>query len=170
LILEDWMIRRVLLVLALSILSVSAFAEDSSRRDAVHFGDSIVVHEDETMRDTVCFFCSVEAEGNVRDVVVFFGSARVGGSANDVVVFGGNTELRANASIHDAVVMGGHLRVEQGTTIRGDRVVFPPAILLVPLLACALVVYLLVLLGRRMFGHPRRQVVYVAAPPAPPRP
>lgn len=39
-------------------------------------------------RDVACFFCSVEADGDVRDVAVFFGNAKLRGSALGDVAHG----------------------------------------------------------------------------------
>ncbi len=140
----------------------AASPEISSRRDAVHFGENIAVHEDDAVRDAVCFFCSVEGAGDMRDIVVFFGNAKLAGSARDVVVFGGAVRLGSQATTHDVVLMGGRLFAAPGSAIRGDRVVFPPVFLLIPLLGLALLVWLVVMLLRWLFTRNPRRVVYVA--------
>lgn len=137
-------------------------ASTDSQNAAVHFGDNIVVRQEDAMRDAVCFFCSVDARGSVHDVVVFFGNTRLAGQANDVVVFGGNVRLGPDASTDDIVLMGGRLFAESGSTVRGDRVIFPPVILLIPLLVLALAIYLIVILLRYLFTRDKRRVVYVA--------
>ena len=144
----------VLLVMS-SLLITPAHAE----QDRVQFGSGIHVAKDDSIKDAVCFFCSVDAEGTVNgDVVVFFGSVHIAGQARrDVVNFFGTTTVDENASIgqdlvnffggvrlgenarvaKDVVVMFGGLRADDSATIHGDRVVQPAWIFWVPLMLLA---------------------------------
>lgn len=155
--------KRALLVLALALFAIAAplRAEDNDR---VSFFNDIHVGQDDAVSDVVCFFCSVDMRGSSGDIVVFFGDIHSDGRSGDNVLFGGTVQLGDNASPHDVVVMGGRLLASPNTTIRGDRVVFPFAFLLVPLLTVALIVWGFVWLLRAIFGN-RRRVVYVPVQP-----
>ncbi len=153
----------LLAMLALA-LSLPALAQQSSGRDAVQFGQKIIVHADDRARDLVCFLCSAQIDGSARDIVVFFGDLNVTGEVNDVVVFGGDAIVAPNGSLHDLVVMGGRLRADPNAVLRGNHVVFPPIILLVPLLVFAGISFLIVMLIRRLFLTKPQRVIYTAPP------
>ena len=159
------MLQRWLAISAVALFTISSsFAQGSSSADdgIAHFGSDIVVHQGDPVRDVACFFCSVEADGDVGDVAVFFGNATLRGSAQDVAVFGGNTRLGGASSVDDVAVFGGHLLNVPGSVVRGSRAVFPPIVLLIPLLVLAFFVWLIVMLLRWLFTRNPRRVIYVA--------
>jgi hypothetical protein len=159
-------------------------------KDAVQFGDNIVVPEGQSVHDAVCFFCSVNAKGDIdhdvvvffgnvhiahqsrHDVVVFFGSIRTEADAaigHDVVNFFGNVHLGENVTVgNDLVVMFGGLHAADSANITGTRFAQPIWVFWTPLLVLGLVITLIV---REIRACRRRQ--YFAAygyPPMPPQP
>ena len=159
-------------------------------KDAVQFGDNIVVAEGQSIHDAVCFFCSVNARGDIdhdvvvffgnvhiahqsrHDVVVFFGSLRTDDNAaigHDVVNFFGNVHLGENVTVgNDLVVMFGGLRAADSANITGTRFAQPVWVFWTPLLVLGLIIVLVV---REIRAFRRRQ--YLAAygyPPMPPQP
>jgi hypothetical protein len=158
-------VRRVILALLMSVLCCGAAFAHSGDNDHVRFGSDIRVGQDDTAGDLVCFFCSVEVDGRAGDTVVFFGDVRVNGTANDVVLFGGTLDIGDNAEVHDPVVMGGRIHASSAASIKGERVVFPEIVLLVPLVIVGLMVWFLVWLLRSLFGTRKQRVVYVTQRP-----
>ena len=68
------LLSALLLFSALLLASTPAHAD----KDAVQFGSNIVVPEGQSVHDAVCFFCSVNAKGDIdHDVVVFFGNVHI---------------------------------------------------------------------------------------------
>ena len=111
-----------LFVLLTAVLARPARADS----DTVEFGSSIDVHDKETVHDAVCFFCSVNLDGEARgDIVVFFGSVHINGRAHhDVVNFFGNVTVGNDASIgHDLVNFFGSVRLGDNVTVGKDTVV-----------------------------------------------
>ncbi|MBS1806074.1 MAG: hypothetical protein JST28_22245 [Acidobacteria bacterium] len=165
-----------LLASSLLIASTPARAD----KDAVQFGSNINVAEGRSIHDAVCFFCSVNAKGDIdhdvvvffgnvhiahqssHDVVVFFGSVRVDDDAaigHDLVNFFGTTHLGENASVGgDAVVMFGGMSAADSVNIAGSRVAQPIWVFWTPLIVLGLVISLIV---REVRSHRRRQ--YYAA-------
>jgi len=135
-------------------------------QDAVQFGTNIYVARDATVHDAVCFFCSVDVEGQVTgDVVVFFGDIHLAGIAtNDVVNFFGKVTVDDNMSIgkdlvsffgvtrlgenvsvgKDMVAMFGSVHAPESVLVGNDRVVQPGWILFGPLIVVGLIVFLIV--------------------------
>jgi len=180
-----------LLASALLIASTPARAD----KDAVQFGSNINVAEGHSIHDAVCFFCSVNAKGDIdHDVVVFFGNVHIAHqSSHDVVVFFGSvhadddavighdlvnffgtTHLGENVSVGgDAVVMFGGMSAADSANIAGSRVAQPIWVFWTPLIVLGLIVSLIV---REVRSYRRRQ--YFAAygypgvqpPPPPPQP
>jgi hypothetical protein len=162
-------------------------------KDAVQFGSNIVIPEGQSVRDAVCFFCSVNAKGSVdHDLVVFFGNAHIAReSRHDVVVFFGNVHAADNASIgHDVVNFFGTVRLGENVSVGGDAVAMfgglhaadsvqiagsrfsqPIWIFWAPLLLFGLIVTLIV---REIRAWRHRQFVaaygYPPMPPQPPAP
>jgi hypothetical protein len=142
----------LLLTVALSLAPVAAFAD----RDAVQFGSDIHVAKDGSVHDAVCFFCSVDAQGEIKgDVVVFFGNVRIAGRADhdvvnffgkvktedDVVIGGdlvsmfGTIRMGENGSVgKDMVAMFGAIQAPDSVTVAGNRVAQPLWVFLGPLL------------------------------------
>lgn len=169
---------RCLLIAAFAASAIPAHAD----RDAVQFGSNINVSRDGSVDDAVCFFCSVNAQGQVKgDIVVFFGNVHIASRANhDVVTFFGKVTAEDNASIgddlvslfgsvrlgenasvrKDLVVMFGTLHAPGSIAVGGDRVVEPPWIFWGPLLLVLLVIFVIVheyrAYRRRLFlrGYP----------------
>ena len=172
-----------LLLVALAFVPASARAS----RDAVQFGSNISVPRDSSVRDAVCFFCSVLVDGTVEgDTVVFFGNVRIAGQArHDVVNFFGSVRAEENASIgHDLVSFFGNIRLGESASVGrdmvvmfgtvnsadsvivgGDRVVQPAWIFWVPLLVVGLLIIIVV---REIRSRRRRQ--FLSGYPFPPPP
>jgi hypothetical protein len=148
--------RWLSLAAVLIMLAAPAWAAN----DEVQFGSSIKVPKGQSIHDAVCFFCSVQVDGELTgDIVSFFGDVRVNGTANhdvvnffgtvtvadgasirhDVVNFFGGLRLGDDASVgKDAVVMFGQLRQADSANIGGNRVVRPGWIFWMPLLLVSL--------------------------------
>jgi len=155
-------------------------------QDAVQFFGNIDVTPDQPIKDAVCFFCSVRADGNVNgDIVVFFGNVRLNGVAHhDVVSFFGNVSAADNSAIggdlvsffgsvrlgenvsvrKDVVAMFGVVHAPSSVSIGHDRVMFSPWIFFGPLLVIFLVLFLIV---HEVRVHRMRQ--YPQNYPLPPR-
>jgi hypothetical protein len=149
------------LVLAAAALAMGTPAE--AERDIVHFADAINIPAGATVRDAVCFFCTVNIDGAVEgDVVSFFGDVHVNGQAHrDVVNFFGDVKVADHAIVgrdlvnffgevklgeavsidHDLVVMFGGLETKPSDTFGGDQVVEPGWLFWGPflLIACGVV-------------------------------
>jgi hypothetical protein len=152
----------LLLATAVVLFAMPARAE----RDAVQFGSRIHIPVGSTADDVVCFFCSVNVEGEVNgDVVVFFGNIQISGSANhDVVNFFGNISANTGVSIgedlvsffgrvrlgdnvsvgKDLVAIFGTLHAPSSVNIGNDRVVWPGWLFFGPLFVIGLIVFVLV--------------------------
>lgn len=178
-----------LLAMALLLSAAPARAD----KDAVQFGSNINVAEGHTLHDAVCFFCSVNAKGDIdhdvvvffgnvhiahqsnHDVVVFFGSIRADDDAvigHDLVNFFGSTHLGENVSVGgDAVVMFGGLRAADSVSIAGSRVAQPIWVFWTPLIVLGLIVTLIV---HEVRSYRRRQYIaaygYAPVPPPPTQP
>lgn len=167
--------ERLIFTIALLILAGWMATPARAAEDIVHFGSSIHVPKGATIQDAVCFFCSVNVQGDVDgDMVVFFGSVNLEGNANhdvvvffgdvktandtrigdDLVNFFGSVQLGENSTVgQDAVVMFGDLRT-QSASIGGDRVVFPGWIFWVPFLFVCFGISFIV---REIRGHHYRR-------------
>jgi hypothetical protein len=166
---------------------VAAAAPARANSDAVHFGSNIYVGPNSAVHDAVCFFCSVNVEGEVKgDVVVFFGTVHVAGSADhdvvnffggvsaddgasigrDMVSFFGAVRLGENASIgHDLVAMMGSYDAADSASVGGDRVTFPGWGIDVPLIVMVAVLFFIF----REYLHWRRRRYFHDYPFYPPR-
>ena len=167
------------LLLLLCLLSfVFAVKPAHADRDAVQFGNKIHVARDTSVHDAVCFFCDVDAEGEVKgDVVVFFGDIHLAGQAHhdvvnffgqlkaednvtigqDLVSFFGSVRLGENVSVgKDMVAFFGTLHAPESVTVGNDRVVQPGWVLFGPLIFLGLIVILIV---REFRGYRRRQLL-----------
>jgi hypothetical protein len=161
-----------LLGAALAAAATPAYAD----RDAVHFFSDIHVDPDATVHDAVCFFCSVENDGEVEgDTVVLFGNIHIAGKAdhdvvnffgevsadddsqigNDLVSFFGEIHLGQSVSVgRDMVSMFGFITAPESVSVGHDRVAMPFFILLAPLVLVGLIVILVV---REFRAYRRRQ-------------
>lgn len=180
------MFSAPLLFCALLLTAAPAHAN----KDAVQFGSNIVVPEGQSVHDAVCFFCSVNAKGDIdhdvvvffgnvhiahqskHDVVVFFGSVRTADDAaigHDVVNFFGNVHLGENVTVgNDLVVMFGGLQAADSANIQGNRVAQPIWVFWTPLVILGLIVSLIVREVRT--AHRRRYLAAYGYPPMPPQP
>jgi hypothetical protein len=182
------MLKQILTITLLG----AAFAAFSlpARADAddVHFFSDIRVAPGVNAHDTVCFFCSVNDEGEVHgDIVVFFGDIHIASKAdhdvvnffgsvsaddnaqigNDLVSFFGLTQLGQNASVgRDMVTMFGVVDAPESVNVGHDRVAFPFWILLIPFLLIGGVVALIVHEVRARRWH--RYMAQYPFPPPPP--
>ncbi len=184
------MTQRLLSGLLLASALLFAATPARADKDAVQFGSNIIVPEGHTIHDAVCFFCSVNAKGDIdhdvvvffgnvhiahqskHDVVVFFGTIRAEDDASighDMVNFFGSTRLGENVSVGgDAVVMFGSLHTADTVSIAGNRVAQPIWIFWTPLIVLGLIITLIV---HEVRAYRRRQ--YIAAygyAPMPPQP
>jgi len=151
--------KLMLFVVLAFFVSIPLRAEDNDR---VSFANDVHIGQDDAAGDIVCFFCSVQMDGSSGDVVVFFGDVSMNGTSSDNVVFGGTLHVGDNGAVHDAVVMGGRLIGSPNSVFKGDKVVFPPIFLLLPILVAGLMIWAIVWLLRQLFGN-RQKVVYVQA-------
>ena len=160
------MIKRILLLCLLAAAFAVAALPAHADRDAVQFGSNIHVARDSSVHDAVCFFCSVDAEGEVTgDIVVFFGGIHIAGAAHhDVVNFFGTVKVEDGVSIgqdlvsmfgsirlgenvsvgKDLVAMFGSVHAPNSVTVGNDRVVQPGWVLWIPLLVVGLIVIVIV--------------------------
>jgi hypothetical protein len=160
------MIQRSLVVSLLGAALAAAATPAYANQDAVQFGSDIHVAREATVHDAVCFFCSVNVEGEVQgDVVVFFGNIHLAGNANhdvvnffgkvtvedgvsirqDLVSFFGVIRLGENVSVgKDMVAMFGSVHAPESVTVGKDRVVQSSWILFGPLILVGLIVILIV--------------------------
>jgi hypothetical protein len=175
----------LLLLSALMLAATPAHAN----KDAVQFGSNIVVPEGQSVHDAVCFFCSVNAKGDIdhdvvvffgnvhiahqskHDVVVFFGSVRTEDDAaigHDVVNFFGNVHLGENVTVgNDLVVMFGGLRAADTANIVGNRIAQPIWVFWTPLIILGLIISLIVREVRA--SHRRRYFAAYGYPPGMPQ-
>jgi hypothetical protein len=188
------LLSALLFAAAILLSATPALAE----KDAVQFGSNINVAEGHSLHDAVCFFCSVNAKGDIdHDVVVFFGNVHIAHqSKHDVVVFFGTIRAEDDASIGhdmvnffgsthlgenvtvggDAVVMFGGLHTADTVNIAGSRVAQPIWIFWTPLIVLGLIVTLIVH-EVRSYRHRRYMAAYgypvppqAVRPPTPAQP
>ncbi len=129
------------LILAFALAATPAFAGSNDR---VNFAQRIVVDQDETTGDLVCFLCSIENHGTVQgDVVSFLGGVKSDGPIHgDLVSFLGNVSVTGTGSVGgEVVVIGGSLRKGEDARLGQDRVVFPAAIFLIPFIILAAIIW-----------------------------
>lgn len=160
------MTKRILPICLLAAAFVVAALPARADRDNVQFGSNIHVDRNASIHDAVCFFCSVNAEGEVNgDIVVFFGNVHIAGAAHhDVVNFFGSVTVEDGGSIgqdlvsmfgrirlgenvsigKDMVAMFGSVQAPDSVTVGNDRVVQPGWVLYVPLMVIALIVIVVV--------------------------
>lgn len=180
------------LAFASLLLALFALAATPARadRDAVQFGSNIVVPAGSSVHDAVCFFCSVNAEGDIdHDVVVFFGNIHIHGHSNhdvvsffgsiraddnatithDMVSFFGSIHLGENASVgNDMVAMFGGVHMADSATVAGNRVIQPGWVLWIPLMLLGGIVTLIVSEVRRRRRNAWLAMGYPYPPQAPP--
>jgi hypothetical protein len=139
-------------VLTIAVLAGTRSAAADDGQDRVSFGSRIVIGENESAGDVVCFFCSVEAHGKIQgDVVTFFGSVKsTGPIQGDVVSFLGDVALNEDASVGgDLVIFGGSLRKNLTAHIGQDQVIFPVVIFMAPILIFVGIIWGISVLFRR---------------------
>jgi hypothetical protein len=180
--------RRRFLAVCLFGAALAAVAAAPARadQDAVEFFGNINVTPDAPVHDAVCFFCNVNANGEVKgDIVVFFGNVRLDGQAHqDVVNFFGNVTAADNSSIggdlvsffgavrlgenvtvaRDMVAVFGSVHAPASASIGRDHVIFSPWIFFGPLLVIFLVIFVII---HEVRVHRQRQ--FAQAYPFPPR-
>jgi hypothetical protein len=122
--------------------------------DTVHFGQDLLVAQNQTFRNATCFLCSVEVTGRTTGGVrVFAGNVLISGSVGgDVLIFGGNLTLRNGARVGGRVfILGGRI---YSTNLHPLQTVFAPIIFLPLVLLVGVVVGCLIFLTRRMVRGP----------------
>ena len=184
------MTQRLFSAFLLASALVLAATPARAEKDRVQFGSNIVVPEGQSIHDAVCFFCSVNARGDIdHDVVVFFGNVHISHeSKHDVVVFFGTIHADDDAAIGhdlvnffgttrlgedvsvggDAVVMFGGLSAADSVNIAGNRVSQPVWIFWTPLIVLGLIITLIV---HEVRSYKRRRYFtaygYAPVPPQP---
>jgi len=173
--------NRILALFLLTSIFVFVSQPAFADRDTVQFGTNIHVGKDASAHDVVCFFCSVEAQGEVKgDVVVFFGDIHIASKADhDVVSFFGKVKaddnvvvwgdmvslfsvvrLGENVSVgKDMVSLFGSMHAPDSVTVAGDRVTQPLWLFLGPVILFGVIVIVVVReiqgrRGRRFVGYP----------------
>ena len=181
------MIQRMLAVSLLGAAFVAASTPARAEGDVVHFFSNIHVAPKATVHDAVCFFCSVDVEGEAKgDIVAFFGDIHIASAAdhdvvdffggvsaddnaqigNDLVNFFGMIRLGENVSVgRDMVAMFGIVRAPESVSVGHDRVGMPAWIFFGPLIIFGLVVILIV---HEFRAYRRRQ--FLRGYPFPPQP
>ena len=181
-------LKRILAITMLGAAFAAASVPAHADSDDVHFFEDIRVAPNSPAHDTVCFFCSVDVEGEVNgDVVVFFGDVHISGKAhhdvvnffgevtaddnaqigNDLVSFFGFVKLKKNVSVgRDMVSMLGAVDTDASVSIGHDHVEFPFWIALIPFLIIFGIVWLIVHQVRE--NRWRRYMAQHPAPPFPP--
>ena len=123
--------------LVFALLGTTAQHALASDNDRVNFGQRIVLDENDTAGDLVCFLCSIEVHGNVQgNVVSFLGGVKADGAMHgDVVSFLGDVNLSGNSTVDgQVVILGGDLRRAADVRLGQDQVVLPGAVFAVPLI------------------------------------
>jgi hypothetical protein len=181
-------LKRILATTLLGAAFAAASVPAHAESDDVHFFDDIRIAPNTAAHDAVCFFCSVEAEGEVNgDIVVFFGDVHIAGHANhDVVNFFGEVtaddnaqigndlvsffsfvKLKKNVSVgRDMVSMLGAVDSDASVSIGHDHVEFPFWIALFPFVIIFGIVALIVRAVRE--NRWRRYMAQFPPPPFPP--
>jgi len=181
-------LKRMLAITLLGAAFAAASIPAHADSDDVHFFDDIRISPNSPGHDAVCFFCSVDVEGEVNgDIVVFFGDVHIAGHANhdvvnffgevkvddnaqisnDLVSFFGYVQLKKNASVgRDMVSMLGAVDADPSASIGHDHVEFPFWIALFPILIIWGVVALIVRQVRE--SRWRRYMMQFPPPPFPP--
>jgi hypothetical protein len=148
--------RRLLLAVAVVLVSLPAFARSSDDRASV--GGDITVAQGETVGDVACVFCSVKVHGDVKgDIAVLFGDITVDAGRNvggDVAGLGSDLRLAEGACVNgDVAIAAGDVTKGPGASIHGSQSVMPSKIWLLlpfmPLLVLIGVIWLIVWLVRR---------------------
>src|SRR5271166_877112 len=127
--------------------------------DQVHFGNSIVVEENEEAGDLVCVGCSIRMAGSCGDIVAVGGSIMVDGTVHgDAVAVGGGLRLGENAAITgDVVTVGGRLMRHPSAIVKGTVSSQSGALILLGLVFIPLVpVVLFIALIVWLFSRNRR--------------
>jgi hypothetical protein len=176
--------------LALTLFAAAFFVAAVPARadqDAVQFGSNIHVASGSKVHDAVCFFCNVDAEGEVKgNIVVFFGNVHLAGKAdhdivnffgavraedsasigNNLVNFGGEVRLGENVSVgHDLVAMLSGVHAPESVVVGNNRVVQPLWIVVFPLVLLGFTIFFIVR-ELRIWAH-RRMMRHYQFPPAP---
>ena len=154
----DRLLYAALGICLLASMARPAFAENNDR---VSFGQRIVVTDNDTAGDLVCFLCSVEVHGTVEgNVVSFLGGVKSDGKVNgDLVSFLGDVSLSGNSTVDGQVVlMGGALHKGADVRLGENEVVFPPAVFVFPFVLIAAIFWGITRIFRRrpMYYRPLR--------------
>jgi hypothetical protein len=164
-------IRHLGLALLLLFGATGARAQGGSR---TYFNQDIYIAQGQQVHHAVCFFCSVQVEGQLSgDIFVLFGnlnvSGRVDGPATiiggnavvdsqarlggNLTVIGGNAVYETDESIAgNAWVIGGHL-----SPVGGHRSQAPRRLFFSPLLAAAVAIVAFLLLSTLIITRHRSQ-------------
>ena len=145
-----------LLFLLLLACGKPALAEGNDR---VNFAQRIVIAQDDTAGNVVCFLCSVEVHGNVDgDIVTFLGGVKSDGQMHgDLVSFLGDVNLAGNATLDGQIVLlGGNLRKGEAARLGENQVVLPAGIFLLPFILIGAIIWGISRIFRRRPMYYRR--------------
>ncbi len=116
---------KALRTLAL-VVTVSGVALAQGHGNRTYFNQDIFVAQGQEVHNAICFFCSVQVEGELSGrVLVVFGSLNVSGRVEGgAMVIGGNAVLDSQARLGgNAVVIGGNAVYESEESILGNAYV-----------------------------------------------
>lgn len=119
--LTTYALRSFLLTL---LLAPVAIAQAPGNR--TYFGQDIYVAAGQEVHNATCFFCSIQAEGDVTGhALVVFGSLDLSGQMKEgATVIGGNAVVDSQARIGgDTVVLGGNAVYETDESLAGSAYV-----------------------------------------------
>lgn len=120
------MLTKALRMLTLLFLALPAAALAQPGGNRTYFNQDIFVAQGQQIHNAVCFFCSVQVEGDLTGhVLVLFGSLNITGRVNGgAVVVGGNAVIDSQARLEgNAVVVGGNAVYETDESISGNAYV-----------------------------------------------
>jgi predicted acyltransferase (DUF342 family) len=155
-------------MLVLASLTLLCAPTARAEKGVAHVGQDIVVAEGTTASHVACAFCSVHVHGDVEgNVAVAFGDLDVDAGhevSGNVAVLGGRVGLRENSRIGGNLALIGTLDEGADASVGGSRAVLPCAVLLVPFVVLAGVIWLIVALVRRNRYRPMYPPGYPGQP------
>jgi hypothetical protein len=120
------MIQKMLAACLLGVTVAAAPISATADKDTVQFFEDIRVAPGAWVHNAVCFFCTVEVEGEARgNVVVVFGNVHIAGKADkNVVDFFGKVSAADKAQIGSSLVsLFGMTRLGEDVSVGKDMVV-----------------------------------------------
>ena len=117
--------KHKIFLLFILVFFISGFLPLQSQ-ESFTMGKDITVEEDEVQNTIISFGGNVLVKGKVkRSVVAFGGTVVVSGEVKDLVGFGARITLKSSAIVKgDVASLGGTLKKEYGSTVKGDTIYF----------------------------------------------